>query len=130
MIQLKRVYDPPGSADGIRFLIERLWPRGMKKTSLRLDAWLKEAGPSHELRKWFSHDPKKWNEFRRRYFRELGHNANALKPILKAARRGRVTLLFSSHDIEHNNAVALKEYMESKVRRKKAIRIPQHSAAA
>jgi uncharacterized protein YeaO (DUF488 family) len=130
MIQLKRVYDPPGSADGIRFLIERLWPRGIKKTSLRLDAWLKEAGPSHELRKWFSHDPKKWNEFRRRYFRELSRNADALKPIVKAARGRRVTLLFSSHDTEHNNAVALKEYLESKMCGKKATRIPMHSAAA
>ena len=130
MIQLKRVYDPSGSADGIRFLIERLWPRGIKKTSLRLNAWLKEAGPSHELRKWFSHDPKKWNEFRRRYFRELSRNADALKPLVKAARRRRVTLLFSSYDTEHNNAVALKKYLEFKMRGKKATRILMHGAAA
>jgi uncharacterized protein YeaO (DUF488 family) len=114
MIQLKRVYDAPSSADGTRFLIERLWPRGIKKTSLRLDAWVKEAGPSHELRKWFSHDPKKWKEFRQRYFSELDRNAQTWRPILKAARRRRVTLLFSSHDIEHNNAVALKEYLDAK----------------
>src|SRR6185437_9418140 len=111
MIRLKRVYDPPDSNDGSRFLIERLWPRGVKKASLRLDAWLKDAGPSHELRKWFSHDPKKWDEFRRRYFSELDRNRDAWTPLLKAAHRGSVTLLFSSHDEEHNNAVALKEYL-------------------
>lgn len=114
MIQLKRVYDPPNSTDGPRFLIERLWPRGVKKTSLRLDAWLKEVGPSHELRRWFSHDPGKWDEFRRRYFAELDANPEAWRPILKAARDGRVTLLFSSHDTEHNNTVALKEFLEAK----------------
>lgn len=130
MIQLKRVYDASSSADGTRFLIERLWPRGIRKTSLRLDAWLKEAGPSHELRKWFSHDPKKWNEFRRRYFHELNRNAKALNPILQTARRRRVTLLFSSHDTEHNNAVALKQYLESKMRGTNATRIPLHSVAA
>lgn len=129
MIQLKRVYEPARSTDGTRFLIERLWPRGKKKASLRLDAWLKEAGPSHELRKWFNHDPKKWNEFRRRYFHELNRSADTLKPILKTARRRRVTLLFSSHDMEHNNAVALKEYLEFKMRGKKATRILLHSAA-
>lgn len=111
MIQLKRVYDPVSSKDGTRFLIERLWPRGIKKTSLRLDGWLKEVGPSHELRRWFSHDPKKWDEFRRRYFSELRQNPKAWTPILKAAREGRVMLLFSSHDTEHNNAVALREFL-------------------
>jgi len=80
MIQLKRAYDPPSSADGIRFLIERLWPRGLKKISLRLDAWLKEAGPRHQLRKWFGHDPKKWNEFRLRYFRTLRRNSIRCRP--------------------------------------------------
>ena len=87
MIQLKRVYDPASSTDGTRFLIERLWPRGIKKASLRLDGWLKEVGPSHELRRWFSHDPRKWDEFRRRYFSELRQNAKAWAPILKAAQR-------------------------------------------
>lgn len=116
MIQLRRVYDAPSSEDGTRFLIERLWPRGIKKTSLQLDAWIKEVGPSHELRQWFSHDPKKWKEFLRRYFSELDRNAAAWRSILDAARQGRVTLLFSSHDTEHNNAVALKEYLEIKIR--------------
>lgn len=120
MIQLKRVYDPASSADGTRLLIERLWPRGMKKSSLRFDAWLKEVGPSTKLRRWFSHDPKKWDVFRRRYFSELSQNAKAWAPILKAARRGRVTLLFSSHDTEHNNALALKEFLDAKISSKGA----------
>ena len=115
MIQLKRVYDPARSTDGTRFLIERLWPRGIKKASLRLDGWLKEVGPSHELRRWFSHDPKKWNEFRRRYFSELRQNVKAWAPILNAARDGRITLLFSSHDTEHNNAVALREILGARM---------------
>lgn len=111
MIQLKRVYDPPDSADGARFLVERLWPRGVKKSSLAIDAWLKDASPSVNLRKWFHHDPALWNEFRRRYFIELKESPASWLPILKAARRGDVTLIYSSHDSEHNNAVALKEFM-------------------
>ncbi len=114
MIELKRVYEKEDAHDGVRYLIERLWPRGVKKTSLRIDAWLKEAGPSTELRKWFSHDPEKWQEFRRRYFAELDHAPDVWAPIAEAARRGTVTLLYSSHDTEHNNAVALKEYIEHK----------------
>ena len=112
MIKLKRVYDKRSSTDGVRYLVERLWPRGMKKTSLHLDDWLKDAAPSTELRKWFSHDPEKWKEFRRRYFAELDRAPEAWEPILQAARKGTVTLLYSSHDTEHNNAVALKEYIE------------------
>ena len=115
------------STDGTRFLIERLWPRGIKKASLRLDGWLKEVGPSHELRRWFSHDPRKWDEFRRRYF-SMSSTATAWAPILKAARQGRVTLLFSSHDTDHNNAVALKEYLEIKLE-SRASRIPVHNTA-
>ncbi len=111
MIHLKRAYDPAEPSDGARFLIERLWPRGIKKTSLPIEAWLKEAGPSTELRKWFSHDPAKWDEFRQRYFEELRANPDAWKPILQAARRGTVTLIYSSHDTEHNNAVALQDFL-------------------
>jgi len=129
MIQLKRVYDTATSTDGTRFLIERLWPRGVKKTSLRMDGWLKEVGPSHELRRWFSHDPKKWNGFRRRYFSELRQNAKAWAPILKAAMNGRVTLLFSSHDIEHNNAVALREFLGARMDSKGAPQGHIHRAA-
>jgi DNA-3-methyladenine glycosylase II len=111
MIKLKRVYDEEAADDGVRYLIERLWPRGIKKASLRMDAWLKDAGPSTELRKWFSHDAEKWDEFRRRYFAELDRAPEAWTPIRDAARRGTVTLLYSSHDTEHNNAVALEEYV-------------------
>jgi uncharacterized protein YeaO (DUF488 family) len=114
MIQLKRVYDKAAAEDGKRFLVERLWPRGIKKSGLRIDAWLKDVGPSTGLRQWFGHDPKRWDEFRRRYFQELEENIEACKPIQRAAARGRVTLVYSSHDEEHNNAVALKEFLEAK----------------
>lgn len=114
MIKLKRVYDEEDPQDGARYLVERLWPRGVKKTSLRINGWLKDAGPSTELRKWFSHDPEKWQEFRRRYFAELDRVPEAWALIREAARRGAVTLLYSSHDTEHNNAVALKDYIEHK----------------
>ena len=117
MIQLKRVYDDSSPRDSKRFLVERLWPRGIRKTDLHAEAWLKEAGPSTELRKWFSHDPGKWTEFQRRYFKELDSRPESWTPILEAARRGTVTLLYSSHDTEHNNAVALKGYIESKLER-------------
>ena len=119
MINLKRVYEAEASDDGVRYLIERLWPRGVKKESLHLDAWLKDAAPSTELRKWFSHDPAKWAEFRRRYFAELDRDPEAWSPIRDAARKGTVTLLYSSHDEEHNNAVALRDYVERKLGRKK-----------
>ena len=118
-IKLKRAYDPVASADGTRFLVERLWPRGVKKTAMHVQAWLKDVAPSSALRRWFGHDPKKWDEFRRRYFRELSANADALEPILKAARGGPVTLVYSSHDMEHNNAVALKDYVEARMGKKR-----------
>ena len=114
MIKLKRAYEPAGRTDGARFLIERLWPRGVKKESLPIRGWLKDVAPSAELRKWFSHDPERWKEFRRRYFAELRKQTEALKPLLDATQRGTVTLIYSSHDQEHNNAVALKDYLESK----------------
>jgi uncharacterized protein YeaO (DUF488 family) len=114
MITLKRAYDSASRTDGKRFLVERLWPRGVSKAKLRVDAWLKEVGPTTELRKWFSHDPGKWSEFRRRYFRQLDSRPEAWQPIASAARRGRVTLVYSSHDTEHNNAVALRQYLQAK----------------
>jgi uncharacterized protein YeaO (DUF488 family) len=122
MIQLKRVYEKLDPHDGTRFLIERLWPRGVRKDQLHADAWLKEAGPSTELRKWFSHDPEKWTEFQRRYFAELNDRPEAWGPILEAAQNGTVTLLYSSHDAEHNNAVALKRYLEKKLKRREGAR--------
>jgi uncharacterized protein YeaO (DUF488 family) len=113
MIKLKRAYDRASRGDGVRYLVERLWPRGIKKTQLSLDGWLKDVAPSPELRKWFGHDPKKWPQFRQRYFTELKAHEQALKPLLKAARRGPVTLVFSSHDTEHNAAVALRDYLKT-----------------
>ncbi len=112
MLQLKRVYDSPAESDGTRFLVERLWPRGIKKTDLPMDGWLKDVAPSDELRRWFGHEPAKWDEFRRRYFAELDQHPEAVRPLLDKARRGRVTLLYSARDTEHNNAVALKEYVQ------------------
>ncbi len=114
-IRLKRVYDEPCADDGTRFLVERLWPRGIRKDALAVDAWLRDAAPSTDLRKWFSHDPAKWDEFRKRYLAELEAVPEAWAPIVEAAREGAVTLLFSSKDTEHNNAVALKEFMERRM---------------
>ncbi len=118
MIVTKRIYVPPEPEDGSRFLVERLWPRGMKKESLKMDGWTKDAAPSDALRRWFGHDPSKWDEFRKRYFSELDASPDALRPLLEAARQGKVTLLYSSHDEDHNNAVALKEYLESRLNQK------------
>lgn len=114
MIALKRAYDTASGSDGTRFLVERLWPRGVSKTTLHVDAWLKDVGPTTGLRKWFSHDPDRWDEFRRRYVRELVSRPEAWRPIVSAARRGRVTLIYSSHDVEHNNAVALQDFLQRK----------------
>jgi uncharacterized protein YeaO (DUF488 family) len=116
MIKLKRVYDPVARADGTRFLVERLWPRGLSKEKAHLTAWLKDVGPSTELRQWFNHDPRKWSQFRTRYFRELDANPESWAPIVAAARKSTVTLVYSSHDEEHNNAVALNEYLQKKRR--------------
>lgn len=115
MIKLKRAYESADSSDGARYLVERLWPRGVKKTALRIDGWLKDIAPSTELRQWFSHDAKKWREFQRRYVRELNANRKALASLAEAARGGNVTLVYSAHDTEHNNAVVLKEYLEGKI---------------
>ena len=117
MIQLKKVYEPASKKDGKRFLIERLWPRGVKRTALEMTAWIKDAGPSRELRVWFNHDPAKWDEFRRRYFVELDAKQQVWEPLVRAASEGNVTLLYSSHDAEHNNAVALQQYLGTKLGR-------------
>jgi uncharacterized protein YeaO (DUF488 family) len=116
-IRLKRAYDGASPDDGTRILVERLWPRGVKKEALGIDSWPKDVGPSTELRKWFTHDPEKWEEFQERYTRELDSRPETWKPILSAARRGVVTLVYSSHDEEHNNAVVLQAYLRGKNRR-------------
>jgi uncharacterized protein YeaO (DUF488 family) len=111
MMRLARVYDDPAPGDQPVFLVERLWPRGVRKTALRLTGWLRDVAPSHELRKWFGHDPQKWDEFRRRYRAELDAHPESWEPLREAAAAGDVTLLYSSHDVEHNNAVALRDYL-------------------
>ena len=116
MIHIKRVYEAPSDQDGARFLVDRLWPRGVKKSDLAIQAWLKDASPSTELRLWYAHEPAKWNEFRKRYAEELQARPDAWQPIVDAARRGTVTLLYSSREAERNNAVALKEFLEQRLR--------------
>src|SRR5581483_7814138 len=106
-IQVKRVYEPAEPGDGARYLVERLWPRGMSKESLHLTGWIKEVAPSDGLRRWFGHDPAKWEEFVRRYRAELDEHPEAWQPLLAAARQGTITLLYSARDTAHNNAVAL-----------------------
>ncbi len=118
MIQVKRAYEPASKDDGQRILVERLWPRGMKKEALRLDQWIKDIAPSTALRQWFQHDPAKWGEFRRRYFRQLEKHADVWQPLLALVRRGRVTLVYSAHDTEHNNAIALEEFLRAKMKSK------------
>ena len=117
MIQIKRVYDSFEIKDGKRFLVERLWPRGIKKENLPLDGWLKDAAPSSALRKWFGHDPAKWEDFQSRYIAELEKNSSSWKPLLDASLHGTVTLIYSSHDQEHNNALALKNFLEKQMDR-------------
>jgi uncharacterized protein YeaO (DUF488 family) len=111
MIRIKRTYEAPARGDGRRILVERLWPRGMKKEALAVDAWMKEVAPSTQLRKWFDHRVDRWEEFRRRYRRELNTNRGAWEPILEASRRRTVTLLYSAHDILHNGAMVLRDYL-------------------
>jgi uncharacterized protein YeaO (DUF488 family) len=113
MIRLKRVYEPPEPGDGTRILVERLWPRGVRKDELALDAWLNEVAPSAELRRWFGHEPARWAEFQRRYADERSAHPGACDTIQRAAETGAVTLLFSARDVVHNNAVALKSYLEA-----------------
>ena len=115
MIRLKRAYEAAERADGRRFLVERLWPRGVRKNALQLDAWLKDVAPSTELRRRFGHDPKKWQEFQRRYRHELDARRSTWAPILSATRHGRVTLVYSSRDREWNNAVVLQRYLEARL---------------
>jgi uncharacterized protein YeaO (DUF488 family) len=113
VIRIKRVYDPVSPDDGRRILVDRLWPRGVKKEAARIDEWLKEIAPSDELRKWFSHDPAKWPEFRNRYRKELKVNAQLLEHLREETKKGKVTLLFSAKDSEHNNAAVLKNILEA-----------------
>ncbi len=114
-IALKRAYQTPSRADGCRILVERLWPRGLAKRDAKIDLWPRDAAPSSELRRWFDHDPDKWAEFKRRYFKELRAREPSLEPILERVRAGPVTFVFASRELRFNNAVALKEYLEPRV---------------
>ena len=109
MIKLKRIYDPYSRQDGKRVLVDRLWPRGIKKENAQIDEWLKDIAPSDALRKWFSHDPSRWEEFKKRYNDELKNKRELFKGLIADSRKGTVTLLFGAKDIEHNNAVVIKE---------------------
>lgn len=112
MIKIKRAYDEVAADDGYRVLIGRLWPRGVSKKRAALDLWLKDVAPSTELREWFGHDPEKWDEFRRRYWKELDGKRGDIETLLRKAQAGPVTLIYSARDREHNAAVALKEYLD------------------
>ena len=133
MIKIKRTYDPPARGDGRRILVERLWPRGMKKEALAADVWMKEVAPSTELRKWFDHRVERWDEFRRRYRDELNANADAWKPILEAGESRPVTLLYSAHDVLHNGAIVLRDYLtarQTKPPARRGARTRQRAAGA
>ncbi len=120
MIRVKRVYDKPSANDGTRFLVDRLWPRGLKKEAVRVERWLKEVSPSNELRNWFRHEPSRWKEFQRRYAAELDKKPETWQPLRQAAQEGDITLVFSARDTEHNNAVALKAYLDKRLKAKAA----------
>lgn len=111
-IRLKRIYAEPARSDGYRVLVDRIWPRGVSKDDAEVDLWLKEIAPSNELRNWFAHDPEKWDEFKRRYFRELDAHPEECEQLTHKANEGTVTLLFAAKDEQFNNAAALKEYLE------------------
>jgi len=113
-VAIKRVYEEPKESDGTRILVDRLWPRGLTKQRARVDIWLKEIAPSNELRKWFAHDAKKWNEFQARYKDELKSNSESLAVLKQEARKGPVSLLFGAKDVQHNEAVVLQKLINSK----------------
>ena len=121
MIKIKRVYEKAERTDAKRFLVDRLWPRGVKKEAVK--NWMRDVAPSDALRKWFGHDPARWAEFQRRYFAELDEKPEAWEPLLQAARQGDITLVYGRRDTEHNNAVALKSYLEKKLKAK----APRHA---
>jgi uncharacterized protein YeaO (DUF488 family) len=117
MIKIERIYNNPRGNKDFRILVDRLWPRGLSKDKVKVDLWLKDIGPSTPLREWFGHDEKKWNEFKRRYFKELDKNVDSINQILDKVKKGSVTLLYGSKEEKFNNAVALKEYLEEKIKK-------------
>ena len=119
MIKIKRTYDKPETEDGFRRLVDRIWPRGLKKTDVQMDLWQKDIAPSSPLRKWFKHDESKWNEFKNRYYQELKNKKDSIGLLLDKTRKGTITLLYSSKEDKYNNAIALKEYLEAKLNHNK-----------
>ena len=115
MISIERIYNPV-KGDGLRILVDRLWPRGLTKDEAKIDLWLKEIGPSNELRKWYGHDPARWVEFKKKFFQELDQKKELVEQILIRAKEEDLILLYGAKDEEHNNAVALKEYIETILR--------------
>ena len=113
MIKIKRIYDPASPKDGKRILVDRLWPRGIKKDEAKIDEWLKDIAPSNELRQWFSHDPSKWEEFKKRYKKKLKNKSEMLEMIRVKAKISTITLLFAAKDMGYNNAGVLKEILET-----------------
>lgn len=116
-IAIRRAYEEPARADGARVLVDGIWPRGVKKEDLEVEECMRDLAPSAGLRKWFGHDPDRWDEFRRRYFAELDERPEAWRKLMEQARKGKLTLVYSARDEEHNNAVALKEYLEARMGR-------------
>ena len=125
-IQLKRVYEEPGDTDGKRILIDRLWPRGVTKAKAQIDIWLKGIAPSTELRTWFGHDPSKWDDFKQRYKNELKNNSETVAKLLEQMAQGKVTLVYSAKDKEHNDAVVLAEYLGGKGMMRRCLDARQH----
>jgi uncharacterized protein YeaO (DUF488 family) len=117
MIKIKRVYDPPSADDGIRYLVDRLWPRGIRKEALMLDGWFRELAPADELRRAFHHKAERWEEFQQRYWQDLENRPETWKPIVEVAQKEDITLLYSARDREHNNALALKNFLDRKMYR-------------
>lgn len=112
-VRLKRAYDPVEDGDGVRILVDRLWPRGVRKAALQLDGWAKELAPSRSLRQWFAHDPDKWDEFRNHYLGELNAHHQQITDLLSGVGTSTLTLIYAARDAEHNHAIILKEYLES-----------------
>ena len=112
MIRLKRAYEAPSRSDGYRVLVERLWPRGLKKIEAKIDLWLKDVAPSTELRRWFGHDPKKWDEFRQRYRKELKQKDEAINLLMSKAKAGTITLIYAARDEDHNGALVLQQFLQ------------------
>ncbi|HUI88661.1 MAG TPA: DUF488 domain-containing protein [Anaerolineales bacterium] len=115
-VQVKRVYDPPSPTDGYRILVDRLWPRGLSKAALQLDEWMKDIAPSNDLRQRFHHAESRWEDFQKQYFKELDHHSDLVEQLMQRSHVGNLTLLYAAKDEAHNNAIALRNYLEDKLR--------------